>query len=103
VRSRGIGFVFQHYALFKHMTIHEHCFWSRLRRAPNKIRQRKNFYWSAASGLWRSLPISAFWWAAAVALARTLAVEPQVLLLDDLWALDAKFVKNYGHDIYMSS
>jgi len=39
VRSRGIGFVFQHYALFKHMTI-RHCFWSELRRAKPKIRQR---------------------------------------------------------------
>ncbi len=100
VQDRNVGFVFQHYALFRHMTIFENVAFG-LRVRPRALRPSKEAIADKVHSLLKLVQLD---WLAQryphqlsggqrqrIALARALAIEPKVLLLDEPFgALDAK-------------
>lgn len=120
VSRRGIGFVFQHYALFRHMTVFDNIAFG-LRVKPKNLRPNEAQINKKVHDLLELVQLD---WLAdrfpdqlsggqrqRIALARALAVEPNVLLLDEPFgALDAsvrkdlrQWLRNLHQELHVTS
>ncbi len=104
VKERDVGFVFQHYALFRHLTVADNIAFG-LRVRPRKVRKPEFAIRQKVEELLNLVQIASLadrypsqlsgGQRQRVALARALAIEPRVLLLDEPFgALDAKVRKD---------
>lgn len=103
IKDRGVGFVFQHYALFRHMTVFENIAFG-LKVKPKNIRPSEAQIKAKVTELLNLVQLDwvggRYPWQLSggqrqrIALARALAVEPKVLLLDEPFgSLDAQVRK----------
>jgi len=119
-KDRNVGFVFQHYALFRHMTVFDNIAFG-LRVQPHQIRLSEDKIKAKVKNL---LDLVQLDWVGArypsqlsggqrqrIALARALAIEPKVLLLDEPFgSLDAQvrkelrqWLRRFHDDLHITS